>query len=87
MSLPEVTLSFDNGPEPEVTPQVLDVHDLPNGAMRHLDRFLGRLADAGARFRQDFPEACVPMRRGTPAGALDAITARPTAPGDVPPRA
>jgi peptidoglycan/xylan/chitin deacetylase (PgdA/CDA1 family) len=25
MSLPEVTLSFDNGPEPEVTPQVLDV--------------------------------------------------------------
>ena len=57
------------------------------GAMRHLDRFLGRLADAGARFRQDFPEACVPMRRGRQTGALDAITARPAAQGDVPPDA
>jgi hypothetical protein len=55
--------------------------------MRHLDRFLGRLADAGARFRQDFPEGCVPMRRGRQTGALDAITARPAAQGDVPPDA
>jgi peptidoglycan/xylan/chitin deacetylase (PgdA/CDA1 family) len=61
---------------------VLVLHDLPTGAMRHLDRFLGRLADAGARFRQDFPEACVPMRRGTPTDALDAITARLAAAGD-----
>jgi peptidoglycan/xylan/chitin deacetylase (PgdA/CDA1 family) len=66
---------------------VLVLHDLPTGAMRHLDRFLGRLADAGARFRQDFPDACVPMRRGAPTGALDAITARPAALGDVSPRA
>ncbi|MCZ8150449.1 MAG: polysaccharide deacetylase family protein [Roseomonas sp.] len=66
---------------------VLVLHDLPTGAMRHLDRFLGRLADAGARFRQDFPDACVPMRRGTPTGALDAITARPVTAGDAAPRA
>jgi peptidoglycan-N-acetylglucosamine deacetylase len=66
---------------------VLVLHDLPTGAMRHLDQFLARLADAGGRFRQDFPEACVPMRRGRPTGALDAITARPAAPGNAQPKA
>ena len=66
---------------------VLVLHDLPTGAMRHLNRFLGRLADAGARFRQDFPEGCVPIRRGRQTGTLDAITARPAAQGDVPPDA
>lgn len=54
---------------------LLVLHDLPTGAMRHLDRFLGLLTDAGARFRQDFPEDCVPMRRGVAVGDLDAITA------------
>lgn len=49
---------------------VLVLHDLPNGAMRHLDAFLGRLGDAGATFRQDFPDACLPMRRGTPGPTL-----------------
>lgn len=40
------------------------LHDLPTGAMKHLDRFLN-LADAmGARFRQDFPPECVPIRDG-----------------------
>lgn len=43
---------------------LLVLHDLPGGAMRQLDDVLHRLADAGARFRQDFPESCVPMRRG-----------------------
>jgi len=43
---------------------VLVLHDLPGGAMRHLDRFLGRLADAGATFRQDFPDAVLLMRGG-----------------------
>lgn len=66
---------------------LLVLHDLPTGAMRHLDRFLGHLSDAGARFRQDFPDACVPMQRGRPTGALDAITAQPAARGDVPPEA
>ena len=41
------------------------LHDLPTGAMRHLPRFLAAAAAAGARFRQDFPPDCVPLRRGT----------------------
>jgi len=40
------------------------LHDLPNGAMPHLERFIGRLGDAGAEFVQDFPPECVPIRRG-----------------------
>nr|WP_314076060.1 polysaccharide deacetylase family protein [uncultured Roseococcus sp.] len=45
-------------------PVLLVLHDLPNGAMRHLDRFLGQLIDAGAVFVQKPPEACVPLYRG-----------------------
>jgi len=45
-------------------PVTLVLHDLPNGAMRHLDRFIGCLSDAGARFVQDFPASCTPLRRG-----------------------
>jgi peptidoglycan/xylan/chitin deacetylase (PgdA/CDA1 family) len=63
---------------------VLVLHDLPTGAMRHLDRFLSRVADKGARFRQDVPPACVPMQRGRQTGALDAIAAQPAARGDIP---
>lgn len=40
------------------------LHDLPSGAMDHLESFLDRAAAAGARFRQDFPPQCVPIRRG-----------------------
>jgi hypothetical protein len=40
------------------------LHDLPGGAMRHLESFLDRAADAGAHFRQEFPENCVPIRAG-----------------------
>ncbi|MGX1104916.1 MULTISPECIES: polysaccharide deacetylase family protein [Bradyrhizobium] len=43
---------------------LLVLHDLPTGAMRHLDRFLDRAAAIGARFRQDFPPPCVPIRNG-----------------------
>ena len=50
--------------------RALVLHDLPNGAMRHLDRFLGTLADRGARFEQAFPEACVPLRRGVASGRI-----------------
>ena len=49
---------------------LLVLHDLPGGAMRHLDGLIGRLADSGARFRQDFPNDCVPMRRGNASAAL-----------------
>lgn len=54
------------------SPTVLVLHDLPGGAMRHLDRFLGLLSDRGCRFRQDFPAACTPILRGTPQTALGA---------------
>jgi peptidoglycan/xylan/chitin deacetylase (PgdA/CDA1 family) len=40
------------------------LHDLPSGAMRHLDGFLDRAAEAGARFHQEFPGDCVPIRSG-----------------------
>jgi peptidoglycan/xylan/chitin deacetylase (PgdA/CDA1 family) len=51
---------------------VLVLHDLPNGAMRHLDVFLARLEQAGARFRQEVPPACMPMQRGRAAPGLEA---------------
>jgi peptidoglycan/xylan/chitin deacetylase (PgdA/CDA1 family) len=40
------------------------LHDLPTGAMRHLDRFLGTIEDRGGRIRQDFPPDCTPMVDG-----------------------
>jgi peptidoglycan/xylan/chitin deacetylase (PgdA/CDA1 family) len=40
------------------------LHDLPSGAMRHLETFLDSAAEAGARFRQEFPPDCVPIRAG-----------------------
>lgn len=40
------------------------LHDLPTGAMRNLDRFIGMARDRGASFQQDFPADCVPIERG-----------------------
>ena len=40
------------------------LHDLPGGAMRHLDRFVGEVRARGGRFRQDFPPGCVPLLDG-----------------------
>ena len=40
------------------------LHDLPTGAMRHLDRFLGLVAQRGGHVRQDFPPDCMPMIDG-----------------------
>lgn len=45
-------------------PLLMVLHDLDNGAWKHLDRVLGALADAGAEFTQDFPESCTPLRDG-----------------------
>lgn len=44
------------------------VHDLPTGAMAHLERFIDKVRDAGGIFRQDFPEDCVPLKRGRVTG-------------------
>ena len=40
------------------------LHDLPTGAMDRLEHFLARADAVGARIRQDFPSACVPIRNG-----------------------
>jgi peptidoglycan-N-acetylglucosamine deacetylase len=40
------------------------LHDVPSGAMNHLERFIDRAGKAGARFHQDFPHDCVPIRSG-----------------------
>ena len=54
------------GAGPACHGQVLVLHDLPNGAMRHLDRFLGEVQDQGWQFRPGPPPGCVPLRRGVP---------------------
>jgi peptidoglycan-N-acetylglucosamine deacetylase len=48
------------------------LHDLPTGAMRHLADFLDRVTARGARFRQDFPPGCVPIRCGEIVLPIDA---------------
>lgn len=40
------------------------LHDLPTGAMDHLEDFLDRAEGLGAHFIQDFPPECVPIRDG-----------------------
>jgi len=46
------------------------LHDLPTGAMRHLDRFLVEAKRRGARLRQEYPQACMPITRGRATGPL-----------------
>ena len=48
------------------------LHDLPTGAMRHLELFLDKVEAAGGRIRQDFPPSCLPM--------VDGIAVRPLEP-------
>ncbi len=47
------------------------LHDLPTGAMRHLDRFIGLIQERGGRIRQDFPPDCLPMIDGKITQPLD----------------
>jgi peptidoglycan/xylan/chitin deacetylase (PgdA/CDA1 family) len=51
------------------------LHDLPTGAMRHLDRFLDKVAEAGGRLRQDFPPDCMPIVEGIVTRPLGAYVA------------
>ena len=51
-------------------PVLMVLHDLPNGAMRHLDRVLGAWQDAGVAFLAEPPGSCVPIRRGLAAPIL-----------------
>jgi peptidoglycan-N-acetylglucosamine deacetylase len=40
------------------------LHDLPTGAMLHLDEFVTRLENDGFDFSQEFPPDCVPILEG-----------------------
>lgn len=40
------------------------LHDLPNGAMAHLDEFITSLKNEGVEFGQEFPPDCVPIVDG-----------------------
>ena len=55
------------------------LHDLPTGAMAHLDRFIAEAQAAGHVFRQDFPPDCVPLRRGSEVLPLAPFVAAPHA--------
>lgn len=50
------------------------LHDVPSGAMRHLDRFLVEVRHCGGRFRQDFPPSCMPITAGKVTGRLADFT-------------
>lgn len=39
-------------------------HDVPGASMSHLHRYLGWALERGIQFTQEFPESCVPIRRG-----------------------
>jgi peptidoglycan/xylan/chitin deacetylase (PgdA/CDA1 family) len=56
----------------ELRGQVLVLHDLPTGAMDHLERFLDRAQAAGIEFAQDL-SACMPIRRGEVVQPLDGL--------------
>ena len=49
---------------------MLVLHDLPTGAMDRLGAFLDAVTDAGTEVVQDFPEHCVPLRRGEVRGPI-----------------
>lgn len=44
--------------------KLMVLHDLPTGAMAHLDRFVGLVQERGGRIRQEFPGDCLPMTDG-----------------------
>jgi peptidoglycan/xylan/chitin deacetylase (PgdA/CDA1 family) len=47
------------------------LHDLPTGAMRHLDAFLDKVLEAGGRIRQEFPPDCMPIVDGVVVRPID----------------
>jgi peptidoglycan/xylan/chitin deacetylase (PgdA/CDA1 family) len=49
---------------------VVVIHDLPTGAMDHLSELLDGLDAMGAKVVQEFPDDCVPLRRGVRTGAF-----------------
>lgn len=53
------------------------IHDLPTGAIDHLDEFLDSLIQEGAEFSLDFPDNCLAMRRGAAMPLAEEIVTRP----------
>jgi peptidoglycan/xylan/chitin deacetylase (PgdA/CDA1 family) len=54
-------VASDSGEKPW---SLMVLHDIPGGAMRHLDRFIGLVQERGGRIRQEFPPDCLPMVDG-----------------------
>jgi peptidoglycan-N-acetylglucosamine deacetylase len=52
---------------------LLVLHDLPTGAMAHLERFLDTATAEGMRFVQDLPASCLPIVGGRAVQPLDAL--------------
>jgi peptidoglycan/xylan/chitin deacetylase (PgdA/CDA1 family) len=50
---------------------LLVLHDIPTGAMAHLEEFIVRLERAGFEFTQEFPPDCVPILDGKVVLPLD----------------
>jgi peptidoglycan/xylan/chitin deacetylase (PgdA/CDA1 family) len=50
---------------------LLVLHDLPTGAMAHLDEFIVRLQNEGFDLTQEFPPDCVPILDGKVVSPLD----------------
>jgi peptidoglycan-N-acetylglucosamine deacetylase len=69
-----VDRALDQVKERDWTLMVL--HDIASGAMRHLERFLDRVGEAGGRLRQDFPPDCVPMVEGMASGEVERYVSR-----------
>jgi hypothetical protein len=46
------------------------LHDLPTGAMDRLGEFLDVVAESGTEVVQEFPDHCVPLRRGEVRGPI-----------------
>lgn len=60
------------------------LHDLPTGAMRHLEHFLDWVGEAAGDIRQEFPPSTLPIVEGIAVLPLDAyVTAFPPAKVDV----
>ncbi|CAN5292529.1 hypothetical protein BH09ACT5_BH09ACT5_17750 [soil metagenome] len=53
---------------------VLVIHDIPSGAMDHLGEFLDRAIAEGVEIVQEFPDECVPIRRGVVGADLAPLT-------------
>jgi len=47
------------------------LHDIPNGAVKHLDTLLRKLAAEGHQYTQEFPADCTPILNGRVLQSLD----------------